>query len=1761
MRSIIVHAISSRALALTPLSVCGSRFVVFWTLPVTDPGSSSAAVLNLRQGTKSGNARNDQGGTGTPLRRVYSQELQLVAIDTMNAIPPIRPAGPLHSSGRIGRARRRLRRVLILPAVWFVLTCAVTMLHAQGPTFQIASATFGTGSAIPAGINGATLQLTGTLPSAMQQQQTSLLACFYTGYGSTAGIPLAVPNGANTEPLAVPASTIQSIPESAFTPANGYTVIGLVYFIQATSVCDGTFDASLTNQYAVPVVAPSIVGYAGPVSIPQTNPATSVQAPPTELSLPISGVTLNGVTGGSTTVTFGSFGSIALSAASHIVAVPAAFASSPVGTTAALSVCNTYATGAGNTVCTTPTPPLVITVTALTASMGTVTASPDPVLTSGQTTLSAQFAQNSSASPAASPGAPSGLVTFTAPGATLPPAKLILDTTATFASQTTSVTTPVAATPVIAPAGGNFTAAQTISITDATPGAAIFYTQDGSAPTTASTPYTAPFQISTSQTIQAIAAVAGDLNSAVATAAFSITISPPTQLAFAVQPVNTPLNSPITPPVQVAVEDVNGMVVTSSTAAVKLAFGRHAEGATLSGTLTQNAVNGIATFSDLAISTIANGYSLIASSPMLASATSNMFNITPAPITITTQSELVGIGSTLNGSFTLGAPAPAGGVVVTLSSSAPANVTIAPATVNVAAGQTTGTFTYTGVAAGDATLSASATGYVTGTVMATGTAAQVSLGMIPPVAPAQMESLALSLATPAPAGGTTVSFTIANPSIASVTSSVFVPAGQQTAATNPQVTGILIGTTTVTANAPGYAPASRPVDVTVVASFNPGTTQINLSTSTNTTLTISAPAPPGGIKFTLSTDDATVATVPPSITIVQGATSVNVPITGVAAGNTTIRADSPGITEATGAVYVYSAINGGNFTTGYDLQGYINLYLPVNPPNPVTVTVTSNNPAVAKISSNGSAVGQTTLTFPNTTSNYIGTVYIQGISVGTTTLTISAPGYTNGTTAVTVDQSGFVYYYDSNFSTTTFSAPTSVSITTVALNSDLSTYDGGYTINPGSAPISVPITSSSTSVGTVTSPVVFQPGDSSDNFTFTPVGVGTTNLTIGTPPAGFSATTKSQQIVATVTAPAISLGGTNTGTNLTNTIGIYLPVAPPSPVTVTVTTGSPAVATLSTSATAVGSSSVTFTNVSGNYAGTLYVQGQSPGTATLTESAPGYTSGTSSVTVGATGFFIAYPGNFNTTTFSQPTSVQVLIAEVDPTSGAIQNYYLPVSPGVAPITLQVTDSATSVGTISPTSLVFNPGDNNKSFNFQPVAAGTANLTLVTPAGYKTANQAQQITATVTAPAISVGGVLTGVHQQNSIGIYLPVPPPNPVTVTVTTSAPLVGTLSNSSTVAGVTTVTFTNVSSTYVGTIYVQGQSVGTATITESAPGYTTGTNTITVNPSGFFWYYGNGFTTTTFSGPTTEYVFTAVLDPTSSSIQTYGLGLNPGVGPVTVAIADSAPSVGTISANSVVFNTGDGSQIITFQPVSAGSANLTLSTPAGFTTPAQSQQITATVTAPQISVSNVTTGVNLEAGVGIYLPVSPPNPVTVTVTSSGPAIATIASDGTTVGGSSLTFTNVTGTYVGTIYVQGQSLGTALLTETAPGYTDGSGTITVDPAGFVFYGTPNFSTSVNSNPTGLTVYASVLDPGSLTVQQFNLGVNPGIGNVDVTVVSSDTSVGTISTSPLVFTPSTGFLTTNFVPVAAGTATITIQTPTGFSTPSQFTQATATVQNP
>jgi hypothetical protein len=1689
------------------------------------------------------------------------------------------PAHTVNSASRVSAAtcaprrqqlsasrRCAFRRAWRLPfLVLLAVFCLLATSPAQQSTFQINSATMGNPpvSFVYAGMPGVTLNLTGTLPTS--GQVSSYLACFYTGFGAP-GFSIPAPNGDGSISLPVPAATITGIPQTSFTAADGYSITALLYFVHSDGYCDGQASEAQSNQLAVQVVAPSLVSNTGPTNVPRTNPATNIQAAPTAVTLSASGFITGTSSGGATTVTFGTFGSSSVTASATAVyaPVPTAFSSSPVGTTASLSICNTFG---GNSVCTTPTPAITLTVTALATSSATITATPSPVPVAGQTALSAQFTGAS----AAGAGAPSGNVTFVAGGNTLPAAKLILDKTATFSSQSTSVTTGTA-TPVITPGGGTYTSVQTVTITDSTPNAVIYYTQDGSTPTASSTVYTASFNVVNTETVKAVAIAPSLGVSSIATASYTINLPPATQLVFKVQPTNTALNTAITPAVQVALEDASGTIVANSNAAVSIALASNPTYATLGGTLTVNAVNGIATFPDLTLNLLGNMYTLIAYTDTLTTVQdSNAFNITPPGITLTLPGTLVGTMSTLNGVITLGAPAGTGGLTVSLSSSNTANVTVSPATVTIPAGQTTGSFTYTGVAAGTATLTATATGYNNGTVTITSTIAQVSLSAIPAVAPAQSTSIPLSLATVAPTGGETVNFTIANPSIATVTQSVTVPAGSHTALANPQVTGVLIGSTTVTATAIGYAPAMLTVNVTVNAAFTPAYITTNLTTNSSTVLTISAPAPPGGITFNLTSASPATATVPASVTIAQGAMTVAVPVTGVADGSTTISATSTGIATANATVIVDSQIGNQAVVTGYDLQTSVYYDLPVTPNAPTTVTITSNDPTVAIISSDNTTVGQATLTLTNVTSTNIGYLYVQGLKVGTTTFSISAPGYTTGTTTVTVDHTGFIYYYDQgNISETDYGGPQSATLSVTPLNADLSSY--GYypywTINPGSAAISVPVTSSNTAVGTVNSPVVFHAGDSTDSFTFTPVGVGTTNLTLGTPPAGFSVPTGSQQITATVTTPVIMAPSQSTGVRLQIPVGIYLPVAPPSAISVTVSIPNGTVATLSKSATVSGTTTQTFTNVTSSFVGNIYVQGQSAGTVTLTETAStGYTSGTGTITVQPSGFVYVYAQNFPTTTFSPATTETVYPALLNATSLTATSYYYEgytLNPGVGPVSVAITDSATSVGTVSPTSVVFNTGDTTQNYNFTPSAAGTATLSLGTPAGFSTPASGTSITATVTAPQIVAYAVTTGVHLQTSYNISLPQAPPTPVNITVTSSAPLVATLSSSMTAVGTASVTFNNVTGTNLPTIYVQGQSAGSATITISASsGYTSGSNTITVDPSGFAYYYTTPITTTTFSGPSGLTVY-PVLIGSNSSLQFFCCNFNPGVAPITVPITDSNSTVGTISANSVTFGATDTSQSFNFQPVSAGTANITLGTPTGFSTPSSNITTQATVTAPQIIVNGnqtITTGLNLETLLDVSLPLTPPNPVTVTVTSEGPAIFLISKDGTLVGTTSVTFTGVTDTSYLPVYIQGLSINSTTIKVSAPGYIDGTDTVTIYPSGFALPYDIDFTTSSTSGPYSLAVYPSLLTPGTNTIYaQYGQYVSPGAGTVSVPVSSSNTAVGTIVTSPLVFAPGASVpVYAQFQPVATGTSTVTVGTPTGFTTPSQYTTATATVQ--
>jgi len=113
------------------------------------------------------------------------------------------------------------------------------------------------------------------------------------------------------------------------------------------------------------------------------------------------------------------------------------------------------------------------------------------------------------------------------------------------------------------------------------------------------------------------------------TAATVTVTSAASKLAFTVQPTNVAVTASITPAVQVSLEDSTGTVVASATNPVTIAIGNNAgPGGVLGGTLTVNAVNGVATFPGLNINKAGTGYTLTAAATGLTSATSSAFNVT-----------------------------------------------------------------------------------------------------------------------------------------------------------------------------------------------------------------------------------------------------------------------------------------------------------------------------------------------------------------------------------------------------------------------------------------------------------------------------------------------------------------------------------------------------------------------------------------------------------------------------------------------------------------------------------------------------------------------------------------------------------------------------------------------------------------------------------------------------------------------------------------------------------------------------------------------------------------------------------------------------------------------------------------------------------------------------------------------------------------------------------------------------------------------------
>jgi hypothetical protein len=145
---------------------------------------------------------------------------------------------------------------------------------------------------------------------------------------------------------------------------------------------------------------------------------------------------------------------------------------------------------------------------------------------------------------------------------------------------------------------------------------------------------------------------------------------PPVPLVFTATPAAGPANTPLTPGPVVKVADPQGNPVTdgpNATAPVTLSLGTNPSGATLfcRGGLTVAAVAGVATFTGCRISAAGDGYTLVATSPGLVTATSTAFSqaavLAGPATTLTASAAAITWGSTVN--LAVGLQLPAGSTV------------------------------------------------------------------------------------------------------------------------------------------------------------------------------------------------------------------------------------------------------------------------------------------------------------------------------------------------------------------------------------------------------------------------------------------------------------------------------------------------------------------------------------------------------------------------------------------------------------------------------------------------------------------------------------------------------------------------------------------------------------------------------------------------------------------------------------------------------------------------------------------------------------------------------------------------------------------------------------------------------------------------------------------------------------------------------------------------------------------------------------------
>ena len=370
------------------------------------------------------------------------------------------------------------------------------------------------------------------------------------------------------------------------------------------------------------------------------------------------------------------------------------------------------------------------------------------------------------------------------------------------------------------------------------------------------------------------------------------------------------------------------------------------------------------------------------------------FGLAPSQLQLVT-----GVLGTLE--VTIPDPAPEGGLAVDVVSSVP-SVAGVPSVVVVGEGERSAQIEVQANTRGTSIVSASAAGF--GTVASTIRVIEPpALGLTPAQTVISIESggqIVVSLSDVAPAGGREVSLAVVPEGVIAVPATASIPPGATSVAID--VAGLTLGTTTLTASAQGYIPASATVTVRPVSLNPPATLLVAPGLTRSMPILLTDPAPAGGLTISLESTNPAIATVPASVPVPAGASSVNVDVQGVAVGTIQVTASAPGYESGTTQVQVESVTiqlqPAGAISVPQGLEEVRTVR--ISRPAPVGgVWITSQTVDSAIAGATPASVfvpeGQTSAT---------PLLRIRGESIGTTHLLLSAPGLPETEMGVSVGQ-------------------------------------------------------------------------------------------------------------------------------------------------------------------------------------------------------------------------------------------------------------------------------------------------------------------------------------------------------------------------------------------------------------------------------------------------------------------------------------------------------------------------------------------------------------------------------------------------------------------------------------------------------------------------------------------------------------------------------------------------------------------------------------